>query len=151
MDHDAIANRVDEFNRRNGGDAILVNGFYLYSNGATRDANPLGLLCDPPKDELETLKLQKLYHGTLLDLAKDDFVGLKQQLASSASATGYVDNKELQRLQGLQRTVQAHKMNFDEAVDNIANHPRVQRNLQLKAEEEQRKQTALSLVNSIEI
>jgi hypothetical protein len=62
-------NRLEVFHEENGGDCVLVNGWYVYSNGARRDENPVGALIDPPADPFERAKLQVAYHSMKVNAA----------------------------------------------------------------------------------
>lgn len=64
----------------NGKDCILVDGIYVFSNGASMDRHRMGALWDPPTDRRELLKMQALYREEKLRLATDAFNALKHNL-----------------------------------------------------------------------
>lgn len=72
---------VEQFDAKHGADAIRIDGWFLYSNGARReDSQPYGMLLDPPKDIRECGKWRIKYREELLRRATEKFNELRQRL-----------------------------------------------------------------------
>lgn len=54
--------RLQIFHEENGEDCILVGNRYIYSNGAHRDQDPMGMMTPPPHDPFDRARLQVSYH-----------------------------------------------------------------------------------------
>ncbi len=78
------AERVREFHLRHEADAILINGWWYYGDGAQRDANILGPMIEPSPDPLERYKSQLIYREELLRRATADFNETKRQMVERA-------------------------------------------------------------------
>ena len=73
-----------EFDIRNGQDAVQINGWLVYSNGAMREVHPHGAYIDPPEDKYERAKIQVRYREALLRNAENDFNTLREALIANA-------------------------------------------------------------------
>lgn len=101
MDNFGVTARIRAFDQRNGGNAVLFNGWFYYPNGATRDGEPLGPLIDPSENEYERLTQILTYHKGRLVQAVRKFDALKEELVMSA----FPDGEALDRLKQLQTVV----------------------------------------------
>ncbi|ADB16918.1 hypothetical protein Psta_2247 [Pirellula staleyi DSM 6068] len=61
-----VKETIDAFDRQNGNECIRIGDWLYFSNGAKRDANPYGVLYDPPSDEFLRLKHIEMYREELL-------------------------------------------------------------------------------------
>jgi hypothetical protein len=79
-----MAQRIRQFNLANGSDGIQLRGWFVYSNGARRDTDPMGILSPPPADPRERVEIQTMYHEELLRRAVQAFDEFKQQMVANA-------------------------------------------------------------------
>ena len=54
--------RIEEFDVRHGSDCLRVDGWIVYSDGASRDTDPYGPLLEPSQDLFERSKLIVTYY-----------------------------------------------------------------------------------------
>lgn len=95
--------QVEQFDIDNGRDAILVDGCYLFSNGAMRDLPPTGIRRPPPSDPFERQRKIVLYHEELAAIALREFDAFKNQLRGLAKSNSISSKKSKESLQELER------------------------------------------------
>lgn len=86
IDAVGIKQRVDKFDLEHGMDAIVVEGWLLFSDGAMREPNPIGVMKGKPRDEYKCAKLQVRYWEAKLSLAVEEFSTLKRNLLNRTKA-----------------------------------------------------------------
>ena len=77
---------VDAFDTRNGNDCVKIDGFLIFSNGASRDSNPASPLYEPPKNPKEKCRLQVKYWEEMLRRHIREFDSAKNYLWEVARA-----------------------------------------------------------------
>lgn len=82
IDYGSVKQVIEEFDKKHGSDCVCWNGWLLYSDGATRERNPLGALCDVPRDPQEAARLKLKFVEIRTQLARDEFNNLKNNLQS---------------------------------------------------------------------
>ncbi len=80
FDNIAVSQRVQQWDLEQGGDALLIDHYYVFSNGAMRERNPCGAWMLPPADLYKRSKIQLKYHEELLREAAAKFLDLKNNL-----------------------------------------------------------------------
>jgi hypothetical protein len=78
--------RVEHFDKRHGGDAIEIDHWLYFSDGAMRELNPLGLLAEPPAEPYDAAKIRLRYHEEKLRRASRAFDERKAWLLNTARA-----------------------------------------------------------------
>jgi hypothetical protein len=72
-----VAQRVNEFRAKHGGESrdgsVADGNWFLYSNGARREQDPWGALCEPPTDAKELALMVGRYWSIRLKHASDAF------------------------------------------------------------------------------
>lgn len=126
IDTGSIRQRIQQFDLRNGSDAITIGGWLVYSNGAMRETNPLGPLIDPPAQPYECCKVQVQYHEALVRRAVVEFDALKQSLLARALANlraqqspGPPGDAEVQRLEELRKVVRRRNAHLKRARERL--------------------------------
>ena len=119
--------RVARWIEENGDDGIMVDGWMIYSNGAMREATPLGALLDPPADLYERAKIKVRYRQALMQRAADAFNERKRYLLSAAEAArrnGYPPptERELTELKQLQQVVQKCQRDLEATRTEVVKH-----------------------------
>jgi hypothetical protein len=84
LDVDGVNQRIRTFDHRHGDDCVFAKGWWIFSDGAMKENNPMGLLREPPEDPHQRAKYVALYFKTKMEKAVKAFDGLKQQLAGMA-------------------------------------------------------------------
>lgn len=113
------AQRVSRFDHENGNDAVAVEGWLLFSNGARREQQ-YGALIGPPADPYELCRLQLRYHEQRLLVAAKQFEEKKAHLTTAAHyarQAGYPppDAEALAALTTLQKEVRRRQRAVDAA------------------------------------
>ncbi len=72
------------FDAEHGRDAINIDGWLVYSDGAMRECNLLGALVPPPAEPYERCKIQVHYQEEKLKRAVQEFNDLKNHLLTAA-------------------------------------------------------------------
>lgn len=153
-----VQSRVDQFKIRNGNDAILIRGWWVFSNGAMREQNPYGALRDPPTNPFELWKVKVQYYEEKLRRATVEFDEWKRYLegaAYGASQHGSAPPTEPQvaKLRELQAKVQERLADLNVARDSLEqNTPSHRRErLAAKAANQQEAEKVLSEIKSIKV
>jgi Tfp pilus assembly protein FimV len=82
-----IRERIEAFEKKHGVDRVVTNGAWLlFANGAMRELNPRGALCEPPENPWECAKLKVLFREVKLALAVEEFTVYKKNLITQANA-----------------------------------------------------------------
>lgn len=84
MDYQGMAHAKKQFDKQNGNDAIQIDGWLVFSNGAMREMAPVGIWCDPPNDTYACAKIKVKYREAKLAQATQAFKTLKQELTWQA-------------------------------------------------------------------
>jgi hypothetical protein len=84
LDVEGVNQRIRAFDKRHGDDCVFAKGWWIFSDGAMKENNPMGLLKEPPEDPHTLAKYVALYFKTKMEKAVKAFDGLKQQLAGMA-------------------------------------------------------------------
>ncbi len=111
MPYDVLINeRVKQFHIEHGEVCLAVGNDWVYADGARRDQNPMGYICDPPKDPHELAALQVKFHKAAVKLAVEKFDRLKAELAMWARAaetegSAAPSQEKLDELKALQKQV----------------------------------------------
>lgn len=139
------------FDIRNGRDAVQLNGWLVFSNGAMREVNPMGALIDPPEDKYERAKIQVRYREALYRKAVDDFNTLRQALIANAE---FGSAKEaVAQLKDARKIVKQRQIALKQARDRMeAATPEALRDAE-RADAQNRDETEayLSAINEIKI
>jgi hypothetical protein len=75
-----VKGRVELFDATHGLNAVVSNGWLLFADGAMRETNPFGPLCEPPDDPWKCAKLIVRYHEIKYQLATEQFTNFKNSL-----------------------------------------------------------------------
>lgn len=125
-DNLTIDQRVQQFCIKHGNDAVPVDGWLLYSDGAKRERMLSGALVEPPNDPEERCRLQVKYHEARLRRATQAFEDLKNTLGNAAKACFegpapqlLVCDEQLQQLKELQQAVRECQSRLDEARERL--------------------------------
>jgi len=158
IDEATVIQKIRQFDKKHGNDGINLNGWLLFSNGARREQNPWGRLCEPPTDLYFRSKLQVRYWSELTRKALDEFDELKHQLVSGANAAmaqGFPgpDSRFLDQLRQLANAAKACQSSLEEAQKQLtANTPEeVSLREQQDAWNRQRNQSILDELMSIQV
>jgi len=73
-----IAQRIRAFDESHGKDPVFFDGWLLFSDGASRETNPFGALCEPSPDAYQRSKFIVGYFEIKLELAVEDFTICKR-------------------------------------------------------------------------
>lgn len=79
-----VQQRVAEFDAENG-ESVFHEGWVYFRNGALREANPAGLLKDPPSDCYERARRTAFYHRLKHEQALQRFNERREDLARAAT------------------------------------------------------------------
>jgi hypothetical protein len=125
IDTDYVNQRVKQFDEKHGSDYLRVGVWLIYSDGAYREVNPLGLLAEPPADAYERCKLQVQYREEALRQTAAAFKELKEVLtrqteeavrwANSNAPPAPPKPEDLQRLRALRGKVAMRQVELNEA------------------------------------
>jgi hypothetical protein len=121
-DHFSVRGRIANFDKRNGGNPVYFNQWYLYANGARRESEPLGALIEPPDDEYLLAKNILQYHEARHAVAVRQFDNLKEDLAMS----GCPQPEGLDQLRQLRQAVSQRNQAVNNAKTRLANTERGQ-------------------------
>jgi hypothetical protein len=80
----STAQRIKKFDDAHG-DFVVVDNQILYEDGAQRDLNPYGVLCEPPLDDKECIKRIIKFREARMNLAREQFQVFKNNLAMQCS------------------------------------------------------------------
>lgn len=131
IDSGSVKQRIEQFDTKNGDDAICIDGWLLFSNGAMRELNPLGALIDPPEDAIKRSRNIVRYRHELVQRAENEFKELKRQLLQQAQLSVQhaaantppppPSNADLEKLKRLQELVQERRRQFADAREQLKN------------------------------
>ncbi len=110
MDDLTPKQRIDAFEARHGGkENSIYDGVWIYfEDGARREGNPLGALCEPPTDPRQLQKNIVRYHTFLLDRHIRAFDDRKRELVADPGAYNDAE-KNLAELKALQVAVRKQR------------------------------------------
>lgn len=110
MDDLTPKQRIDAFEARHGGkENSIYDGVWIYyADGARREGNPLGALCEPPTDPRQLQKHIVRYHRFLLDRHIRVFDDRKRELEADPGAY-HNQEKNVAELKALQATVRKQR------------------------------------------
>jgi hypothetical protein len=124
-----IRERIEAFEKKHGQDRVVVNGAWLlFANGAQRELNPVGALCEPPENAYECAKLKMLFREIKLALAVEEFAVYKKHLILQANAAllekrcpppPKPQNEAVTKLKELQQKVRQCQRNLEAAKDEV--------------------------------
>jgi hypothetical protein len=122
IDYGSVKQRLERFDIEHGLNAIVSDGWHLYADGAMREVNPLGALCEPPVDNLRRTKAIVHYHELKLRLATEEFNNYKNGLLvrsraalNDGSPPPAPTPEVVARLKELKSKVMRMQKNFDKA------------------------------------
>lgn len=150
-DNMTVAQRLEQFDTKHGGDSIKIGGYYYYSDGAICEDNPYGALHEPPKDELKCLEVVGSYWDEKLNRATWNFTDHKQHLVAKANQGFRPTSQEMKKLTDFKQSVKRIRRKVKAIDDQYNNHPEIRRRRELDALRQQTRLSALVEVNSIEI
>lgn len=106
------------------GRGIVINSTIYFPDGAFRDANPLGILGDPPEDLYLRAQNKVTYWETRFKEAQTEFEDKKEMLLSFAkSPYTSLDVEEAKRqLKGLRTRVRLRQRKLEAAKDELEEH-----------------------------
>jgi hypothetical protein len=124
IDYGSVKYRREEFDKRHGGNAVQVDEWLVYSDGAMREVNPLGALLEPDADPFKCAQVVVRYYENRVQRAVEEFDAYKAHLTSFTTACRRNGHPppgatELERLKELQQTVQARQKELDAARDRL--------------------------------
>jgi len=73
--------RIKKFDDAHG-DFVVVDGWILYEDGAQREVNPWGAMCEPPLDDCKCSKIILNFCEAKMNLAREEFQVHKQNLTT---------------------------------------------------------------------
>ena len=85
LDVGGVNARIADFDKRHGAN-VFAEGWIRFEDGAVREADPLGLMMEPPADPYERARRQAHYRKIVCERAVRAFDQAKQQAASMAHA-----------------------------------------------------------------
>ena len=116
----SVTQRIKTFDAKHGGEAESeFDGYWvIYSDGAKRDANPLGPLSEPPENPRE-LAIAKVYFAELrLRRAVIEFDNTKKRFMDQAGLH-HEHRRNVRTLKKLQKVVQQRQGELAEAEENL--------------------------------
>lgn len=160
LDTGGVNARIAAFDKSHGA-SVYHDGWIRFVDGAYREANPLGLMVDPPTEPYELAKRKSHYHKIVFeravrafDQAKNNLRMMAQNnLASHICGPAPMTEQATADLKRLQQAAKAAKVNHDKAVAAVeASKPAYMRaNEQTQLENQQRNRELLSRINEIEL
>jgi hypothetical protein len=115
-DRYGVSGRIADFDKRNGGNPVYFNQWFLYANGARRESMPMGALIEPPDDEYQLARNILEYHQGRHAEAVRNFENLKERLGMS----GCPDREGLDELKKLFRVVGERNQSVNDAQARLA-------------------------------
>jgi hypothetical protein len=114
---------IKKFHAEHGGDFVILKGWVLFSDGAVREDNSMGLLVAPPSEPYERATNIFLFYKTKLALAVEEFQVFrsdllrqsKTNLSQKRCPNAYEPDESLEHLKSLQKKVQNWKVKFEAA------------------------------------
>jgi hypothetical protein len=160
LDFGAVNQRIAAFDRLHGA-SIFHEGFIRFEDGACREANPLGVMVDPPADPWDRAKRVLMYRKIIFqravrafDQAKQGYAQMAQaQLNSQTCGPAPAMDFTTSELKRLQSAARAAKRSYDKAVAAVeAATPAWRRNMEAQNVRNRADNEALlNSVRSIEI
>lgn len=89
MDKSAMRQRIEAFHERHGADCVDIDGYRVYSDGAYRDIDPIGILAEPDSDLFVRSQRVIEYWEERTDRAVDAFDEAKDVYASFCRAAAH--------------------------------------------------------------
>lgn len=123
-----LITRTQQWDQKQGGDGITVDGWVFFSNGACRERNPMGCAREPDPDLQKRAKDIVFYHEEVLRRATVKFKETKEALLTPAKfnlretlRTPEAPNTEqaLATLKQLRADVALAQVRLDEARANL--------------------------------
>jgi hypothetical protein len=160
LDNLNIQGRLQQFDLKHGNNAIRIDGWLIYSDGAMRETNPLGALCEPPGNPYECCKIKVQYHEELLRRAVDEFNTTKHRFMLEASARlRYGDpspiskREAVQTLTTLQATVKdrQRKLRIAQQRLDAVQPPALRARFNVEAENKQNTELLIEAISEIRI
>ncbi len=123
IDYGGINQRIAAFDAQHG-DSVHEEGWILFADGAAREANPMGPLLEPPRDDWPRLKRILHYHEILLQRAVNAFNEQRHNLTLLAKNNLNLQNcgpapniaEATSELKQLQKQVKAHRKAYAAAL-----------------------------------
>jgi hypothetical protein len=84
FDSMSVKQRVAHFEQRHGNDAVEIDEWLVFSDGAMRECNPMGLLREPPAEPYDAARIVVRYHEERLRRATRAFSERKDALLRTA-------------------------------------------------------------------
>jgi hypothetical protein len=151
----SVSGTVKKFDRDNGNDAIQIDGWLVFSNGARREVNPYGVLHDPPDDPYTRLKLSIKYHEALREKELEAFRSRRQELFWAVEAGELPRSSEITADLGpLRKKVRDRDAILAKLKQELAKTPQAQekrRAEEWEAEKAELKQQALSAIERFKL
>lgn len=149
-DQFGVKARIEAFDKRNGGHAVLRGEWFYYSNGAIRERDLLGALIDPPEDEFQRLTNILHFHEARHAEAVRAFDNWQERLLMS----GEPDRDALDELRRLRDVVGERNEDVNQAKAALAGTERSKRlaaGRRLDAEMQQQRRDFKDEVRAIKI
>ena len=151
--------RIEQFDLKHGSDAIRIDNWLVYSDGAMREVNPHGSLHEPPGNVHERCKIKVRYREELLQRAVNEFHDAKDQLLATAKARLRNGDpcesrtEAVAKLTELQTVVKERQRQLNIARTKLeASTPvGLRANTQVSAENKQKNETFISAISQIKI
>jgi hypothetical protein len=151
----SVSGTVRKFDRENGNDAIQIDGWLVFSNGARREVDPHGILHDPPEDAFTRLKLSVKYHTALREREFEAFRARRQELYGAVEAGELPELSDIRaELGALRKKVRDRDAILAKLKGEIAKTPQAQKKRQAQeweAEHAQLKQEALQAIERFKL
>lgn len=150
---------IAAFDRRHG-PYVVIEGWLVYADGATREGTPYGVLQEPSSDPWQRAKKIELYYKVIFDRALRAFDNAKQSYQKTIAANLTMracgpapDNDAVGDLQRLRNIAKQAKDNYDKASKAVEaarpeEHKMAERIDQLNRE---RNQAVLAAISKIEL
>jgi len=150
MDGFGAAAKIRAFDKRQGGNPVLFNGWWYYANGAKMEDDSLGAMCEPLGNEYENLKNICCYHQGQLAQAVRQFDVFKEQLMMAPSP----DRAAVDELKRLQAVVGERNQAVEKAKQRLADTPEGKRREEIRQYDAEQKAALASfkdIVKSVRI
>lgn len=161
IDHIGVNARVAAFDEENGGDGITYNGWIIYSNGAMREQNPLGMLASPPSNSRECKELILKYWTVSYERSMKAFNEkrslyirhAKAEMRNAISAPPPDKNEVISELELLKSKAIASRVKMEHAQESFrASKPEwIQERENMNASNKVANQSLLEAVNLIKL
>ena len=134
----SVGERIREFDQRQGGGSLEWNGMRYYANGATRDAEPLGPMFEPPTDDLKRLTNIRNFYRAKHVRAVQAFNAHREEISYRGASSEETQARLLKELEGLKTLVGVAEAELEAAEAALMSTPEMVKREQNRRDDEER-------------